>query len=338
MKPIAYDEISGPKFAKIMGSKDVIFIPTSAPENHGPHLPLGTDIYISQKIAEKVADIYAKKYPERKAFVYPALTIGGATIRGRGSVKVKSKDLRQSLKFLGRRLIKQGFRRIVFVSGHGGVPHVIALDKASAYLTKRIRKNDETGVAFAPTSCVAGRVFAGVFLDEWKKKGIRLPEKIDEILLYDLHGGWLETSLMLVVRPDLVDKNYNKLPPILPPERGWLNAIEKILMLVLHRKYFSQEFRDELAFSLKIGKNDLSWIIRGREEGYCGYPAISTTEFGNALLQSIADDMARALDSVYEQGDSPAKYRSVGYLFSVLKQVGFALLTLLAAGVVLWLS
>ena len=329
MKWIAYDEISGPQFAEIVGSKDVILIPTSAPENHGPHLPLGTDIFISQRIAEEVADKYAKKYPERNAFVYPALTIGGATIRGRGSVKVRSKDLRRSMKFLGLRLIKQGFRRIVFVSGHGGVPHVIALDKAGAYLTGLIRRTGDNGAAFAPTSCVAGRVFAGVFIEKWKQDKVSLPENIEDILLNDLHGGWLETSLMLAVRPDLVHENYKQILPILPPERGWLNSIENILNRLLARDRFSEELKKELEFSIRIGKNDLSWIIRGRQEGYSGYPALSTAEFGNVLLDTIADDMTHALDEVFEQGISPAKYRSVGYLFGALKYLGIAFLALL---------
>jgi creatinine amidohydrolase len=122
MKPIAYEQISGPEFARLIGPDDLILIPISAPENHGEHLPLGTDLYISEAIAKQTAEVYLRLAPGAKVFLYPGVSIGGATIRGRGSVKIRSKELRKDLTFLGGGLFCRAFGRLRFCQATGACP------------------------------------------------------------------------------------------------------------------------------------------------------------------------------------------------------------------------
>ena len=333
MAVIEYNNISGPKFIQDVTSRDVILIPVSAPENHGAHLPLGTDLYISEALARIAGEIYEKSVPDARAYLFPPVSIGGATIRGAGSVKVRSKDLERGLFFLGKRLIKQGFCRIVLFSGHGGVPHVNAMDGACAKLTRILRRNGG-GAAFAPAAKIAGNCFAGVYIDSWQKRGIVLPDDPKEKFLHDIHAGLMETSMMLAVRPDLVDDVYKTLPPILPPKRRWLDGVERAVGLVVDRLPLNEQNALAVKFALRIGKLDLSWILRGRKEGYCGYPHLSNPLFGDHLLRFVSEESAEAMIDIFENGGSPADHNSIMFLFPWVKRAGLVLAALILAGIV----
>ncbi len=336
MELIKYDEISGKSFADMISPLDVIIIPISAPENHGPHLPLGTDLYISNALAKKAGELFKEKHPETNIFIYPPIPIGGATIKGAGSVKFRSHLLGKGLTFLGKRLIKQGFRRIAFITAHGGVPHVNAIDRATETLNGKIRKLGKGG-AISPTSRIMGNAFAGLYLDKWKEKDIKLPEKAPEYLLPDLHAGWMETSMMLAIRPDLVSPDFKNLPAIIPPDRPWLNKIEELVIWFFHKLNMEEGKRLEGLTGLGLGKLDLSWIIKGRAKGYCGRPALATGEFGQALIDSLGTDIADAFEKVFINSVPSSEYRSAAYWFRWLKLFGLSA-TLAAVLIIFLLS
>ena len=327
-----YNELTGRELVEASGPDNVIFLPIAAPENHGEHLPLGTDLFISEAMAKIAGKAYCQIHPESKIFIYPPISVGGATIRGAGSVKVRSKDLERCLIFLGRRLVKQGFRKIVFVSGHGGVPHVNAMDRAAFRITRIIRKHGQ-GAAFAPAALFAGNVYAGRYVDNWQKMGVELPDNVWDILPNDLHGGWLETSMMLYLRPDLVRESYKTAPMIRPKDRSWLNALEGAIGWGVNRLPLAEQTRQGLLFGLKIGKIDLSWILQGRQKGYCGYPGLATSQFGKTLLHFVCGEIAVAMDRVFRGEVSPLAYRSVGYLFPWLVRGVAIFLIAVATGI-----
>jgi creatinine amidohydrolase/Fe(II)-dependent formamide hydrolase-like protein len=324
-----YEQQHGPEVAERIKPTDVVFVPLAAPENHGRHLPLGTDTYVSEAMARRTAELYAAAHPELDVYLYPAVTFGGATIRGPGSVKIKSRDLQRALYFFGKRLIKQGFRRILFFSGHGGVPHVAAMDRASARLT-RIVKRKGGGAVFAPLARMAGKAYAGMYIDRWKARGVELPEDIERMLTEDLHGGMMETAMMLDIRPDLVH-GYKDVEPLLPPKRRWLDAIETGLNWFVNKLPISDRTKTDIRFSLVIGKHDLSWIIRGRLEGYCGYPALATAKLGDAMQQVISEDNVVAMDLIFDKGGDPAEYRSGAYLLTGLARATTSLIFAIVA-------
>lgn len=323
MEFLHFEKLNGLQFPDIVAPEDVMVIPLSSPEHHGPHLPLGTDGFISEEVAKRAAKEFASCYPNSKIFLYPTLHLGGATISEVGSVKVKSTDLKKCLKFLGRRLIKQGFRRIAFISAHGAPPHVDALDKASSSLTRIIRRKGQGGGAVAPYSRVAGNVFAGLYIDQWKSDGIELPDQARLFLEEDLHGGWIETSMMLASRPDLLDDIYLSTPDLLAPDRKWLNVIENGIRWFFRKLNMPELKLTEGLTGLRLGKLDLSWILHGRHMGYCGRPALATKDFGDALMDSMSLDIATAFENVFVKGMPPSEYRSAAFWFNWLKTLGW---------------
>lgn len=297
-------------------AEDIILFHLGPLENHGSHLPAGTDIFITKEIAERLAIHYALDHPHAGIFVYPAIPIAGASIRGIGSVKVSSRQIGGDLYSLSRRYMKQGFRRFVFLSVHGGVPFVSALDA----LCRRL--NRKGALAVAPLSKVAFNSFAGHYNERGRMITDKLPEGFDDLRHRDLHGGCWETSMMLASCPDLVGDRYRDTPDLFAPDRWWLKAMKKLIMATVRCLPLKAETKEAMAVGVDVGALDLSWIIQGRTEGYHGSPSRANVDFGNALIQISVEDIAACMHDVFEQGANPRKYRSGIYLFHYLKSAG----------------
>ncbi|MAQ82724.1 MAG: creatininase [Maritimibacter sp.] len=158
----------------------VALVPCGATEQHGPHLPLGTDTFLSEAVATKaVAQVKTATVVQ-----FPTLDLTASREHHdyAGSVWIEPEELVIQLMAIGRAVTQAGMRRIVFINGHGG--NIPALQIAC----RRLRI--EHGL-FA--------VAAG-----WMTPGMpRVPAE----LKYpdDVHAGFMETAAMLHVRPDLVD-------------------------------------------------------------------------------------------------------------------------------------
>ncbi|WP_102958666.1 creatininase family protein [Mangrovicella endophytica] len=159
----------------------VAVLPIAAIEQHGPHLPLGTDAIIADHMAEAVMALL----PEGDAVTFlPTLRIGKSIEHSSfpGTIDYGWQTSTSALIDVGESLAEAGFRRLVIVSAHGGNTPV--MDTAALEL-RRMRA----------MLCVTA---------SWLRFGYpagRLPET--EIAT-GIHGGAVETSLMLHFRPDLV--------------------------------------------------------------------------------------------------------------------------------------
>jgi creatinine amidohydrolase len=95
-----------------------IVLPVGAIEQHGPHLPLGTDGFIPEHIAAAVADL-------RRLIVAPPLFYGaysrprsGGGRHFPGSVGLPGRVLEQVVRHLVEDWLRQGFRKVVVLNGH----------------------------------------------------------------------------------------------------------------------------------------------------------------------------------------------------------------------------
>lgn len=95
---------------------DTVVLPIGSVEQHGPHLPIGTDFLIGNKIGEAVSKRIG-------ALLLPTLPI--STCRehkgSRGSVWMNSDTLYRVLRDITESLKSQGFRRIILIVTHGGI-------------------------------------------------------------------------------------------------------------------------------------------------------------------------------------------------------------------------
>lgn len=166
-------------------------LPVGATEQHGPHLPTGTD----HVIVERVAVAAAERVDGAPVVVAPTIPVGysehhlpyGATI------SVSLDTLRRYLVECCESLIRSGFRRIFLLNGHGGNIDVIG-DAAREVATR-------TGVPVASGS---------YWVIAWDALvALGAPESG----LLPGHAGAFETALATAVRPDWVVRE--------PPARDW---------------------------------------------------------------------------------------------------------------------
>jgi creatinine amidohydrolase/Fe(II)-dependent formamide hydrolase-like protein len=293
---------------------DILLLPVAALENHGPHLPLATDAMIGEDLAVRVGQRLAAAYPNARVWLHPPWHVGAATIRGVGSVKVPARIFRRALLAYLRRFLRQGFRRFILVSAHGGVPHVGVLDDVCSRLN-RLRVGDRPVQALAPCAYAAGKAYAGMYVDEVRAAGAVFSAEEVRDLAEDLHAGRLETAMMLAIAPEHVREIYRTLPDLRPPRRWWLTALERTLAGIVTRATKPETTRQRVLLALRIGAADLSWIIRGRAEGYVGWPSKATAVEGEALLTAVADDIARCAGQVFDGRLDPRELRSPAHLF-----------------------
>ncbi|MGQ9477548.1 MAG: creatininase family protein [Candidatus Bipolaricaulia bacterium] len=93
----------------------VALIPVGSIEQHGPHLPLGTDLLAAKALAEAAAK-------KAEAICTPAIPVGLSEHHRQfwGTLWVEPEAFRSYMEGLGRSLSYHGLRRIIYVNGHGG--------------------------------------------------------------------------------------------------------------------------------------------------------------------------------------------------------------------------
>jgi creatinine amidohydrolase len=177
-------------------------------EQHGPHLPVGVDAFTARYFAEELARRLVTSRPGWGVVLAPTLHLGTFTFDGAGTIALRQRVLRDVVIDCGGSLARAGFRYVLIANGHGGPGHLVALEEAAAIVSRRYR------ISMASLS---GRLV-------WEFMRGRLLEKIEAALgrglspeerrafADDSHGGWWETSVMLLLKPHLVDESYRELP------------------------------------------------------------------------------------------------------------------------------
>lgn len=163
--------------------RSTVLWPLGALEQHGPHLPLGTDTLFAERVA---AAVLARLDPQLPIGSLPAQSLGfSAEHRGfAGTVSLPAPLLLSLVTQVGSELAAAGFRRLVLFNGHGG--QIGALDAAARELRTACPE-----LAVLPCFLWRGPEGIGPLIPE--------PERSR-----GLHAGLAETSLMLHLEPSLV--------------------------------------------------------------------------------------------------------------------------------------
>ncbi|MTE24582.1 creatininase family protein [Microbacterium sp. ZXX196] len=177
-------ELSTAQIARLDKTDAVAVQPIGAIEQHGAHLPVITDALTAEAISDRAI---AALGPDSNVWMLPTLSYGKSTEHlGRaGTIAMSAATLISVCMDLGRSLAASGFRKLVFVNGHGGQPNLLDM------VARDIRV--ETGLEVFPL--MPGR--------------FPLPEGIEPAdPHYGIHGGHIETSIVWSLRPDLVQMEH----------------------------------------------------------------------------------------------------------------------------------
>jgi creatinine amidohydrolase len=186
------EDITMVRFETERQSVRTIIIPCGSLEEHGPHLPLGTDTFHAVALAREAS---------RKASVWVAPPLWYGVCRSSsehpGTVGIRSRTLHRLLKDVIRGFYAQGIRRFVVLSGHAGGTHMATLLDAA-----------EESMAELPESAFAVLSVLDLGKEAWR--GVQATPG-------DSHAGEVETSLMLHLHPDRVQGSAPEEYPSFPP-------------------------------------------------------------------------------------------------------------------------
>ncbi len=205
------ERITGKKVEEYLTKSKSIMIPVGSIENHGKHMPLGTDTLIPNKIVELLEE-------KSDIMVAPTIPYGATnTIYGcTGTVTIGTDGLAMILTRVINSLYRYGFRRFLVLNGHGG--NIKAIENVGIEVFKR-------GAMLADLNWW---LMAGELNPDWKGG----------------HGGAEETSGVMGVDPGLIDYDYinepmNLIDDIAPNMKttGWGSVEYKGATVVIPREY-----------------------------------------------------------------------------------------------------
>jgi creatinine amidohydrolase len=177
-----WEDLRMPEFEAWRTKHPIVILPVGSVEEHGPHLPLGTDAFHAIELARRLAEL-------RPALMAPPLYYGlcRSTREHPGTVSISGDTLRALVTDLGREFYRQGLRRLLILSGHAGGTHMAALVEAGERLLAEL---PQIHVAICNILDLLREVLAA------------RPALVKTT--GDAHAGEVETALMLAAHPHLV--------------------------------------------------------------------------------------------------------------------------------------
>lgn len=170
------------EYAQIDPEATIAVLPVAAIEQHGPHLPVSTDTSIMQGMLETVI---ARLPAGLDIRILPVQSVGKSNehLHAPGTLTLPAATLIDAWTELGASVARAGVTKIVVINSHGGNEEIMGI------VTRELR------VRFSMLAVKTS----------WQRFGRPAGMYSDIEARYGIHGGDIETSLMLHFRPDLVN-------------------------------------------------------------------------------------------------------------------------------------
>jgi len=230
-------------------ARKIAIVPVGSVEAHGPHLPLSTDTLISEEVASRAAHELAQR--GYIAVRFPAIHYGVTDwARMFAGTTTLTAATTESIVFeTCHAAHAMGFDRVVLTNAHLEPDHIATLRAVAE------RFSEQTGRAL-------------VFPDKTRRHAAQ--RLTAEFKSGSCHAGQYETSLVLAIRPDLVDVAKAKaLPEHVVP---------------LHER-------------IAAGARDFADC--GLDQAYCGNPAGATAEEGEHSLATLVALVIEAVEQSF---------------------------------------
>src|ERR1700681_895835 len=181
LPPRDWTDIHWPDVSEATTARWIAVLPLAATEQHGPHLPVGTDVMIAQAYLARVRELLPDNIP---ATFLPLQPVGISTehIGYPGTLTLPTDIALKTWMALGESVARAGIKKLVMVTSHGG-------NSAAMTLVAQDLRAQHGLLAVTTT---------------WSRFGA--PEGLfsAEELRHGIHGGAVETSIMLARYPEAV--------------------------------------------------------------------------------------------------------------------------------------
>ncbi len=181
MHDVLWENLTAAELRHLAERDAIVVVPVAAMEQHGPHLPVKVDTLLCSEICRRAATIAAA---EQAVVVAPAVWIGLSDhhLSFGGTFSVDFETFAALLRGIAKSLVRQGFRRLAIVNGHGG--NVAAVEVIAGQLTTELR----VPVVAATYWRLAPDAFESILE---RQKTVR-------------HACEAETSMIMRLAPDMV--------------------------------------------------------------------------------------------------------------------------------------
>lgn len=210
MRRLDWADYRTTEYADIDPMTTIAILPTAAIEQHGPHLPVGVDTMIAEGM---LAELRRTCPGDLDIRILPVQSVGKSNehIHAPGTLTLSAQTALAAWQEIGLSVARAGVQKIVIANSHGGNLDLISI------LSRELR------------------VRAGMFAVKCQWGSFGHPDSMysDQENRFGIHGGDVETSLMLNFRPECVDMGHAKdfrstaetaaIPPIGPISVGWVS-------------------------------------------------------------------------------------------------------------------
>lgn len=231
----------------------IVVLPLGATEQHGPHLPFETDTIIAEGVARLAAGRLPAGFDVR---FLPAEPVGYSIehMDVAGTRTLAFDEAARRWIGIGEDWARRGVRRFVMLNAHGGNAPLMTIVATEL----RVR----AGMLAVATS--------------WTRFGYPRAIVTESERAIGIHGGFIETSVMLALRPDLVD-------------------MAKARDFPSRQSGFARDFRHLRAY----GPHAFGWKMRDlNEEGVAGNAAAATPAAGSVILDHAVAGFLELLEDV----------------------------------------
>lgn len=235
----------------------IVIVPIGSIEQHGHHLPVSTDTILVDAAAHRGAELVDDSVP---ITVTPPIWSGLSAhhLPFGGTLSLDFDTMLQLVENIGRTSLENGFNAILLLNGHGG--NMSLLGTAV----------NELGPDHENIEILSLTYF------------YLISDVIEEVRDSEpggiMHGGELETSLMLHLRPDLVD-------------------VDEMTAVYAERRY--DLLLEDLNGSGPLGR--YSTFADHTDTGVMGDSTLASAEKGERLFEGIGSEMQALLEDVHEQ-------------------------------------
>ncbi|MBK8210941.1 MAG: creatininase family protein [Rhodospirillales bacterium] len=237
-------------FAALDPARAVALLPVAAIEQHGPHLPLGTDAILCDAILDRTQNIVADP---ASLLRLPTQRVGLSPEHAGfpGTLVLRAESLLTAWTEIGLSVAAAGVRKLVLFNTHGGQGGLVDI------VAQQLRCR------------------AGMLVVRCSSYRFALPEgwvPPDE-LRFGLHGGLIETSMMLAAAPSLVRRGF--MHSFHSPAADWEAAHP----------------------GLEVeGESGIAWCAQDLGiDGVTGDASAATAELGQRLLDHYASRLAKTI-------------------------------------------
>lgn len=244
-------DLTAPELAELVGHDPVVVLPLAAIEQHGPHLPLSTDLVIGRGILDHARRRLARDLP---VLVLPEQATGASLEHAAyaGTLALSADTLGRVVHEAAGSLARIGLRRLLVFNTHGGNKHVV--DEAG------LRARNDHGML----------VIKAHSFRLPRPAGVDLPDREWE---HGLHGGAVETAMMLHLSPESVRRDH----------------VDSFASL-------GEELTGRLALVRPEGSVSFSWLAHDlNRHGVAGDARLATAEMGRLLVEGYGQSLAAAI-------------------------------------------